>query len=132
MQLATAAPSTSSTSTNAATDAGDATTTAELESTAQAPQDATDKQDVPDKQNDIQNEGKEEAEKGEEEEEEGEKGPPSTVCVLMQARAEILDACAAAGLDVGNVSVVFKGAESGRVEAFVHGMRLVGRICVGL
>lgn len=56
-------------------------------------------------------------------EEEEEQGPPSTIRVLMQARAEILHTCAEAGLDLDNVCVVFKGAESGRVEAFVHGMR---------
>lgn len=41
--------------------------------------------------------------------------------LLMRARAAIYKACEEAGLDPANVSVVFKGAESGRVEAFVHG-----------
>lgn len=49
----------------------------------------------------------------------------------MQARGSILDSCAEAGLDMSRVSVVFKGAESGRVEAFVHGV-CVGALCGGI
>lgn len=51
--------------------------------------------------------------------------PPSTVQLLMKARGAILSACEEAGLDTANVNVVFKGGESGRVEAFVHGMGCV-------